>query len=77
MTTTEFCAQLDEILERPAGTTRSDEVLADMGNWESLAVMAFIAMVDSQLGMRIAGKSLAAAKTVTDLLALVGDKVNG
>jgi hypothetical protein len=38
-------------------------------------MMSFIAMVDAELGMRVAGPRLAAAKTVDDLIALVGDKV--
>jgi acyl carrier protein len=71
----EFLARLDEIMERTPGTTRADEVLASVDAWDSLALMSFIALADSEFGLRIAGPKLAACKTVADLLALVGDKV--
>jgi acyl carrier protein len=75
MTRKDFLARLDEIMERAPGTTHADEVLASVDAWDSLALMSFIALVDSEFGVRVAGPRLAACKTVADLLAIVGDQV--
>lgn len=75
MTKQEFFAQLDEILENPAGTIKGDEKLADLERWDSLAAILFIAMVDQHLGITVDASKVAECKTVSDLAALGGDKV--
>ncbi len=71
----EFLAGLDELLELAPGTLTGAEVLEELEGWDSLAVISFIAMVDERLGLVIEGQRLAAARTVDDLLGLIGDRL--
>lgn len=43
----------------------------DEGNWDSLAVISFIAEVDSKLGQLLDAKSVNESKTVAELISLV------
>lgn len=75
MTKQEFYAQLDEILENPAGTIRGDEMIADLERWDSLAAILFIAMLDQQLGITVEASRVAECRSVADLVALAGDRI--
>lgn len=67
-----FFVLVAEVLEiEPDGLSGSD-VLADIGNWDSLAVISFVAMVDREFDIIIEGERLHGAKTLDDLAALVG-----
>ena len=67
-----FFAAVADILEAdPAGLT-GDEKIAEVGNWDSLSVITFVAMVDSDLDQIVDGEQLKDAKTLNDLAALVG-----
>jgi len=68
----DFLLALDEMLELDAGTLTGAEELDSLDNWDSLAVISFIALVDEKLGLVVEGEKLAKAKTVDDLLALAG-----
>ena len=69
MKTAEFLALMDDMLELDAGTLTGTEQLSDIPEWDSLAVISFIALLE--------GEKLAEAKSVHDLLALLGDHVAG
>ncbi len=49
-----------------------DELISDVGNWDSLSVISFVAMVDSDMDQIVDGEQLKGAKTLNDLAALVG-----
>lgn len=67
-----FFAAIAEILEAdPAGLT-GEEKIDEVGNWDSLSVISFVAMVDSDLNQIVDGEKLKDAKTLNDLAALVG-----
>lgn len=72
MDTKDFLLALDEMLELDPGTLTGNEELESLENWDSLAVISFIALVDEKLGLVVEGEKLAKAKTVADLLALAG-----
>lgn len=72
MNAKEFLLALDETLELDAGTLKGDETLESLDNWDSLAVISFIAMVDEKLNLVVSGAKLAEARTVADLLAVAG-----
>jgi acyl carrier protein len=76
MTRSAFCLLIDELLERDPGTTKPDETLASIPNWDSLAVIGFIALIDQHFGASVPGSKIAACVTVTDLGNLLGDKVS-
>lgn len=68
----QFLEMLTEILEADAGTIKGDEDLENLENWDSLAVITFIAAVDEKMNFVVSGDQLSKAKTVGDLMALVG-----
>lgn len=72
MDTTEFLRELDELLELDPGTLTGGETLEGLENWDSLAVISFIALVDEKLGLVVEGEKLVKARTVADLLSLAG-----
>lgn len=76
MNTTDFLLALDEMLELDPGTLAGTEALEDLENWDSLAVISFIALVDEKLGLVVEGEKLVKAKTVADLLTLAGVAVS-
>lgn len=61
--------QLDEILELKPGTLKGDEQLADLEQWDSLAMMSFIALASEQ-GVALSPRQFARCNTVNDLLLL-------
>ena len=68
----EFIAAVAEILEvDPAGLNGS-EVLEDIGNWDSLSVITFVAMVDTDMKKLVDPQDLKNAKTLNDLITLAG-----
>jgi acyl carrier protein len=70
-----FLREIELALELPTGSLKGDEQLADIPEWDSLAVISFIALVDEKLGLAVEGEALANAQTVADLLALVHEKL--
>jgi acyl carrier protein len=71
----EFIALLEGILEADPGTIKGDEAIADLDGWDSLAIVSFIAMVDENFGVAVSPQKITAAKSVSDLIALLGDKI--
>lgn len=75
MTKAQYCMLLDEILGMAPGTIKGDEVLADIKGWDSLAIMAFISMLDERFGEIAPASKIMSCRTVADLIALAGAKV--
>jgi acyl carrier protein len=67
-----FIAAVAEILEIDPAPLTGEEKLDDIGNWDSLSVISFVAMVDSDLGQIVDAEKMKEAKTLNDLAALVG-----
>ncbi len=66
----EFYEGLAEIFEVAESEINPDFNLADH-NWDSLAVVSTIALVDSCFNKLLDGKTLAACVTVSDIEALI------
>jgi len=75
MTKDDFLRLLEEVLEADALSIHVDDELDALDEWDSLTVMTFIAMADEKFDMVIAPDDLAKAKSVQDLVILLGDKV--
>lgn len=75
MKKSEFLALIDDILEEPAGTVRPDQALEELPDWDSLAMVSFIAVVNGQFGLTLQAEKLTNAKSVADLLALVQNHI--
>lgn len=70
MTRQEFLLELDEILEMPAGTLKGPEKLEELEQWNSVALIGFIALADTNNGTRISPRQSVNCATIADLLAL-------
>jgi acyl carrier protein len=71
----EFLKLMDQMMELSEGTLHPSDVLAKHEQWDSLATVGFIALADRHLGVAVDPSGVAKAKTVDDLLKLLGDKL--
>jgi acyl carrier protein len=66
----EFIGEIETIIEVDPGTITKDDVLASFVGWDSMAVISFIAMADSKIGVAVDANLLVSCKTVGDLAGL-------
>jgi acyl carrier protein len=66
-----FFEKLSELLVREQSLT-GWETLSELEGWDSVAVISFMAMADSEFGVTVSPKDIAACKTINDIAALVG-----
>jgi acyl carrier protein len=66
----QFLEMLDELLELEPGTLKGDEALDSLENWNSLAVIGYMALVNDHFGVIVAPKQIAACTTIDQLIAL-------
>lgn len=66
----ELYAGLAEIFETDTAEVNADTVLANH-NWDSLAIVSTIALVDEIRGELLDGSALAECVTVADIVALI------
>ena len=72
MTREEFLVQVDELLELPAGTLGGGEKLEELENWNSLAMVGFMALVDEHCNIKLSPRQFPNCSTVNDLLQMAG-----
>jgi acyl carrier protein len=75
MNKADFLSLLDELMELPKGTLKGPEQLKSLAQWDSLAAVGFIALVDRHLGIAVDPGKIAEADTVDGLVALVKAKL--
>ena len=66
-----FLPLLDEELEVPPGTLKGPEKLEDLENWNSMALVGFVALVDEHFNYRVYTWQVVNCETLNDLLALI------
>ncbi|CAK8723192.1 MAG: acyl carrier protein [Candidatus Electronema aureum] len=71
----EFIVLLEGVVEAEPGTITGNETIESIPGWDSLAIVSFIAMIDESLGITLSPKKIADAKSVDDLVALIGDNI--
>lgn len=62
---------LEEMLDLEPGTLTPETVLEPMEEWDSIALISFIALVDDEFGKVIKGSVVKEQKTVAGLMALM------
>jgi acyl carrier protein len=72
MKRSEFIDGLREALQSEVNLAE-DMALKDIGEWDSLAVIAFIAFCDERFSIQVNGENIQQCKTVSDLIGLVKD----
>ena len=68
----EFIKQVSDILEIDPENLTGSEVLEEIGNWDSLSIISFVAMVDAELNRIVSPEKLRQAMTIDDLIELAG-----
>lgn len=71
----EFLTELEDILQREEPCLESDS-LEDYEEWDSLSKMAVMAYFNKNFGVEIRLNDLKEIKLVSDLIKLVGDKID-
>ena len=71
----DFINLLEELLEISRGTLKGDDKLDSLNGWDSLAVVGFIALMDRHFSMEVPAPEVTAAKTIDDLIALAGARI--
>ena len=71
MTEQEKIALLEETLELDEGTLTADTVLADVDEYDSMAKLSLIVMMDDEFGVKLTGDVIKGFKTVSDILKLM------
>lgn len=66
-----FLQHLDELLDLPLGTLKGPERIESLENWNSMAVVGYIAMVDEHFNYSISPRQFANCNNVNDLLGLI------
>ena len=71
MTEEEKIALLEEMIELEKGTLTPKTKLTDLEEWDSIAILAFIAMIDEEFDKIIKGSQIKKFKTVADALSVM------
>lgn len=64
----ELFEQLEDILELDPGTIKASDTFRDFENWDSMANLSVIAMLDDSFGVHIASQDFKSLITVEDLI---------
>jgi len=71
MTEQEKIALLEETLELDEGALTADTVLADVDEYDSMAKLSLIVMMDDEFGVKLTGDVIKGFETVGDILKLM------
>jgi acyl carrier protein len=71
MTVQEKLVLLEEMMELDEGILTLETELDDLEEWDSIAVISFIAMIDDEFNKTIKGSQIKEFKTVSDALAVM------
>jgi acyl carrier protein len=65
-----FLGKIEEVIEAESDSLREDTLLADVPEWNSLAIIGFISLMDEEFGKAPNPKDILACVSVADLLSL-------
>ena len=71
MTTEEKIALLEETLELDEGSLTPETILEDVEEYDSMAKLSLIVMMDDEFGVKLTGEMIRSFLTVADILALM------
>lgn len=71
MSEQEKIAMLEEALEIDEGTLTADTALADVDEYDSMAKLSLIVMMDDEFGVKLTGAMIKEFETVGDILKLM------
>jgi len=62
---------LEEMLDVEEGTLNEDMNLKDIPEWDSMATISFIALLDEKFGKSVSADDIKALKSVSDVLKIM------
>ena len=68
----EFITEIADLLSMEESEVTSDKILEQLEDWDSLAVIGFIALLDKKLGKKVGAGSIFGCKTIGDLEEIAG-----
>ena len=71
MTKEEFLGEMQEVLQTD-DTLTAETVLGDVAEWDSLSMMATMAFLDKNFGVKVGLKDFKEMSTVADLMSKAG-----
>lgn len=72
MTNEEKIAMLEDMLELDGGTLAPETVLAEVEEYDSMAKLSLIVMMDEECGKKLTGEQIREFNTVQDILDFMG-----
>lgn len=72
MTTEEKIALLEDMLELDNGSLNPETVLAEIDEYDSMAKLSLIVLMDDECGKKLTGEQIREFKTVQDILDFMG-----
>jgi acyl carrier protein len=69
-----FLARLEEILEIDKNSLTLDIELTNLKEWDSLAILGFISMVDEYFGLEVTTEDIVDCDTIDNLAMLINKK---
>jgi acyl carrier protein len=72
MTNQEKIAMLEDMMELEKGTLQENGMLSDVVEWNSLAKLSFIALMDETFGKKVSADEMKQFKSVKDILNFMG-----
>ncbi len=71
MTDQEKIAMLEETWELDEGTLATNTILADVEEYDSMAKLSLIVLMDDEFGVKLTGDVIKGFETVSDILKLM------
>lgn len=72
MTNEEKIAMLEDMLELDGGSLKPEMELKDIAEYDSMAKLSLIVMLDEECGKKLTGEQIREFKTVKDILDFMG-----
>lgn len=69
-----FTSNLRDALNNPDLTIRPEDKLRDLPNWDSLAVLTVLSMLDQEYSVTLSGAEIQNCERVADLYATVQER---
>ena len=72
MTTEEKITLLEDMLELDNGSLNPETVLVDIDEYDSMAKLSLIVLMDDECGKKLTGEQIREFKTIQDILDFMG-----
>jgi acyl carrier protein len=72
MTQEEKIAMLEDMLEKDGGSLKPEMELGSIEEYDSMAKLSLIVMMDDEFGKKLTGEQISEFKTVRDILDFMG-----